>query len=246
MSTAPEPVESVPFAGTPEISEAAQVARERLHQEIERVRNGVEEMLDEQEARGNDADQGNGHGQADEDLRRELESLRIETRDYVKKKVRKSEKRLERSVREIDARTDALERRIDQVEANREETERRIDQVEADREEAKRRVDQVEAKREEAERRIDQVEAKREEAERRIDQVEANREETERRIDEVEADREEAEWRIHNSTEEMLDGLLDDIRSIADRLIDQPAPEPVPEKAPVGRVGSRPLGMRTK
>jgi hypothetical protein len=209
MSAAPEPVESAAVAGAPEISEAAQIARERLHREIERVRNGVEEMLDDQEARDNVApesdrlDQSPGtqaqsagvhtpvspglYAPPSEDLRHELESLRIETRNYVKKKVRKSEKKLERSVREIDARTDALERRIDQVEA----------------------------------------------------------------------DREEAEWRIHNSTEEMLDGLLDDIRSIADRLADQPAPKPEkakpepakaspPAQAPVGRVGPRPLGIRNK
>jgi DNA repair exonuclease SbcCD ATPase subunit len=180
MSTTPEPAESAAFAGTPEISEAAEVARERLHREIERVRHGVEEMLDEQEARGNRPEQAYGHAPAAADLRHELASLRIETRDYVKKKVRKSEKKLERSVREIDARTDALERRID----------------------------------------------------------------------EVEADREEAEWRIHNNTEEMLDDLLDEIRSIADRLADQPAPAPRPGPGPVqppsGRVGPRPLGMRTR
>jgi hypothetical protein len=135
-------------------------------------------MLDEQGARGNGAEPANDYAPPGEDLRQELESLRIETRDYVKKKVRKSEKKLERSVREIDARTDALERRIDQVEA----------------------------------------------------------------------DREAAEWRIHNSTEEMLDGLLDDIRSIADRLTDQPAPAaaPAPVQPSVGRVGPRPIGIRTR
>ena len=137
-------------------------------------------MLDEQDARGDDAERVHGHAPAGEALRHELASLRIETRDYVKKKVRKSEKKLERSVREVDARTEALERRIDQVEA----------------------------------------------------------------------DREEAEWRIHDSTEEMLDGLLDEIRSIADRLTEQPVPAPAPGPgpvgAPVGRVGPRPLGMRTR
>ena len=50
------------------------------------------------------------YGAAPEAIRRELDELRNETRDYVKRKVRKSEKKLERSVRELDARTDKLER----------------------------------------------------------------------------------------------------------------------------------------
>jgi hypothetical protein len=187
MSAAPEPVDSA-AGGGPEISAAAQIARERLQQEIERVRVGVEEMLDEQEARGHVVGGAQGPAPAGEGLRRELEGLRLETRNYVKKKVRKSEKKLQRSVREIDARTDALERRIDQVEA----------------------------------------------------------------------ERQAAEWRIHNSTEQMLDGLLADIRSIADRLTERsaptpsPAPAPAPEpapgpvQAPVGRVGPRPRGRRTR
>ncbi|MFI5028079.1 MAG: hypothetical protein ACHQCF_03750, partial [Solirubrobacterales bacterium] len=116
MSAAPDPVEPAPLAGTPEISQAAELARERLHEEIERVRLGVEEMLDEQEY-------GEGRGA---DIRRELDELRLETRNYVKRKVRKSEKKLERSIREMDARTDGLERRIDQVEADREAAEVRI------------------------------------------------------------------------------------------------------------------------
>jgi DNA repair exonuclease SbcCD ATPase subunit len=152
MSAAPEPVEPAVPPGTPEVSDAAQLARERLRQEIERVRNGVEEMLDEQESNGN----GHRHGHAggsNEELRRELAELRIETRDYVKKKVRKSEKRLKRSVRELEARSDRLEERIDAVESGRE----------------------------------------------------------------------AAEVRIHNNTEELLDGLLDDVRAIADRLSGQPA-----------------------
>ena len=40
----------------------------------------------------------------------------------------------------------------------------------------------------------------------------------ERRIDQVEADRQHAEWRIHTNTEQMLDGLLREIRAIADLL----------------------------
>jgi hypothetical protein len=117
MSAAPDPLDPVLPPGTPEISHAAQVARQRLHEEIERVRLGVEEMLDEQEGNGN----GNGS-----DVRRELEALRIETRDYVKRKIQKSEKRVRRSMRELDARADRLERRIDQVEADREAAEVRI------------------------------------------------------------------------------------------------------------------------
>ena len=127
-----------------EVSEAAQLARQRLHEEIERVRGGVEEMLDELD----------GRGAGNADLRRELEDLRVESREYVKRKVRKSEKRLEKSVRKIDSRTSELEHRIDLVEA----------------------------------------------------------------------EREEAEWRIHNITEQMLDGLLLEVRSIADRLASRPAP----------------------
>lgn len=105
-------------------SAAAEQARARLHEEIERVRVGVEEMLAEQ-------------GGEDADLRLELDAIRAETRKYVKKRVRKSEKRI-----------DKLERRLDQVEQ----------------------------------------------------------------------DRKYAEWRIHTNTEAMLDGLLREIRAIADLL----------------------------
>lgn len=94
----------------PDMSEGAQIARQRLHEEIERVRVGVEEMLDAEP----------------ESVRRELEALRVETRDYVKRKVGKAEKKLKRSLREMDARTDRIERRIDQVEADRQAAEVRI------------------------------------------------------------------------------------------------------------------------
>jgi hypothetical protein len=104
-----------------EPSEAAKQARERLHEEIERVRIGVEEMLAEQEGRG-----GPGRGIDAEQLRRELDELRIETRGYVKRRVRKSEKRIRRSVRDLEARSDGLEQRIDQVEADREAAEWRV------------------------------------------------------------------------------------------------------------------------
>jgi hypothetical protein len=111
-------------------SVAAEQARARLHEEIERVRVGVEEMLADQEAGG-----------VDVDLRRELDAIREETRRYVKKRVGKSERR-------TDKRLGKLERRIDQVEQ----------------------------------------------------------------------DRKYAEWRIHTNTEQMLDGLLREVRAIADLL----------------------------
>lgn len=48
-------------------------------------------------------------------------------------------------------------------------------------------------------------------SEKRIDKLE-------RRLDQVEQDRQQAEWRIHTNTEQMLDGLLQEIRTIADLL----------------------------
>jgi ElaB/YqjD/DUF883 family membrane-anchored ribosome-binding protein len=91
-------------------SVAAEQARQRLHEEIERVRSGVEEMLSEQ-------------GVDDAELRRELDAIRDETgremRGYVKKRIGKVEKR-------IDKRVAKLERRIDQVEQDRKYAEWRI------------------------------------------------------------------------------------------------------------------------
>jgi len=121
-------VSSHDLPGPPGISAAAEQARARLHEEIERVRVGVEEMLAEQD--GDDAD-----------LRRELDAIREETRSYVKKRLRKSEKRMDKRVAKL-----------------------------------------------------------------------------ERRIDQVEQDRKLAEWRIHTNTEQMLDGLLKEVRAIADLL----------------------------
>jgi antitoxin (DNA-binding transcriptional repressor) of toxin-antitoxin stability system len=119
----------MPFVDSPhDPSVAAEQARQRLHEEIERVRSGVEEMLAEQ-------------GSDDADLQRELDALREDTRLYVKKRLGKSEKR-------TDKRLGKLERRIDQVEA----------------------------------------------------------------------DRKYAEWRLHTNTEAMLDGLLKEVRAIADLL----------------------------
>ena len=111
-------------------SVAAEQARQRLHEEIERVRSGVEEML---------AEQGGEHDHPE--LRKELDEIREETKGYVKKRLRKSEARMEKSLGKL-----------------------------------------------------------------------------ERRIDQVEADRQHAEWRIHTNTEQMLDGLLKEVRAIADLL----------------------------
>lgn len=93
---------------------AAERARERLHQEIERVRVGVEEMIAEQE---------NGGGA---EIQRELDALRAETNALLKRRVRKTEKRLNRRIDDVNARTDALEQRLDQVEQERKYAEWRI------------------------------------------------------------------------------------------------------------------------
>jgi 2',3'-cyclic-nucleotide 2'-phosphodiesterase (5'-nucleotidase family) len=111
-------------------SVAAEQARARLHEEIERVRTGVEEML---------AEQAEDHDHPE--LRKELEEIREETRRYVKKRIGKSEARTEKRFAKL-----------------------------------------------------------------------------ERRIDQVEQDRKYAEWRIHTNTEQMLDGLLREVRTIADLL----------------------------
>lgn len=113
MNAAPNPVDPSQPPGGLSISAAADRARAELHAEIERVRLGVEEMLTES-------------GSDDPALQRELDSIREETRLYVKKRVRKTEKKLERSIRKIDDRTRTLEQRIDQVEADRRAAEYRI------------------------------------------------------------------------------------------------------------------------
>jgi hypothetical protein len=120
----------------PQISAAADRARAELHAEIERVRHGVEQMLDEQNA------------PADADLRRELDTMQEDLRRYVKQRVRKSQKRTDRQFRRLEERTVALEQRLDSMDAERRMT----------------------------------------------------------------------EWRIHSDTERMLDGLLGEVRAIADRL----------------------------
>ena len=114
MNAAPNPVDPPRPQGPPGISAAADRARAQLHEEIERVRLGVEEML---------AEQG---GPTDAEIQRELDNLREDTRLYVKKRLRKTEHKLERSVAKIDQRTRKLEQRIDQVEADRQAAEYRI------------------------------------------------------------------------------------------------------------------------
>jgi chromosome segregation ATPase len=104
MSTAPDP---------PEV--AAERARERLHEEIERVRTGVEEMLAEQESAIDGSD-----------LRRELDAIRDESSALVKRRVRKAEKRLNKRIDKVDARTSELAARLDQVEQERKYAEWRI------------------------------------------------------------------------------------------------------------------------
>jgi antitoxin (DNA-binding transcriptional repressor) of toxin-antitoxin stability system len=114
VNAAPNPADPSLPPGASGISAAADRARAELHEEIERVRLGVEEILTEQ-------------GQPiDADLRRELDSISEETRLYVKKRVRKTEKKLERSIRKIDDRTRTIEQRIDRVEADRQAAEYRI------------------------------------------------------------------------------------------------------------------------
>jgi prefoldin subunit 5 len=107
------PTPGDPSPESPEV--AAERARERLHEEIERVRSGVEEMLAEQE-----------NGIDETALRRELDVIREETNFLIKRRVRKTEKRLSKRINRIDARTEALEQRLDQVEQDRKYAEWRI------------------------------------------------------------------------------------------------------------------------
>jgi hypothetical protein len=89
-------------------------ARERLREEIERVRAGVEQMLADQD------------GEGSSDLRRELERLRVEGRRYAKRRVGKSERRLERSIDQVDRRVQELEQRFQAFEHERRYAEWRI------------------------------------------------------------------------------------------------------------------------
>jgi chromosome segregation ATPase len=53
---------------------------------------------------------------------------------------------------------------------------------------------------------------------KRIDKVNQRTDALEQRLDQVEQERKYAEWRIHTTNEQMLDGLLQEIRAIADLL----------------------------
>lgn len=99
---------------SPSLTASADRARAQLHEEIERLRIGVEEMLAEQAE------------PIPKELRRELDDMREETRLYVRKRVKKSERKLERSLQRVEQRTLQMETRIDQVEAERAAAEVRI------------------------------------------------------------------------------------------------------------------------
>jgi hypothetical protein len=110
------PVDPTPEGDQPPISLAAERARVQLHEEIERVRSGVEEMLAEQSAAGAE----------DEALRRELDALREDTRLFVKKRTKRVERKLGGRIDDVEQRTERLEARIDQVESDRAAAEVRI------------------------------------------------------------------------------------------------------------------------
>jgi DNA anti-recombination protein RmuC len=112
VSPAPDEPQRPP--GEESISASAERARAQLHEEIERVRRGVEQMLDEQNTPLNS------------DLRRELDTIQEDLHRYVKTRVRKSQKRTDRSIGRLDDRTTALEKRLDGIDAERRLTEWRI------------------------------------------------------------------------------------------------------------------------
>ena len=116
MNAVPNPVDPTPGGDQPPISLAAERARAQLHEEIERVRNGVEEMLTEQAAAGAE----------EEALRRELDALREDTRLFVKKRTKRVERKLDGRIDGVEQRTERLEARIEQVEADRAAAEVRI------------------------------------------------------------------------------------------------------------------------
>lgn len=116
MNAVPNPVDPTSEGDQPPISLAAERARAQLHEEIERVRSGVEEMLAEQSAAGAE----------DEALRRELDALREDTRLFVKKRTKRVERKLGGRIDDVEQRTERLEARIDQVESDRAAAEFRI------------------------------------------------------------------------------------------------------------------------
>ncbi|HEY1853805.1 MAG TPA: hypothetical protein VGG40_04395 [Solirubrobacterales bacterium] len=103
-----------PSPVSPALTASADRARAQLHEEIERLRVGVEEMLAEQAA------------PIPKELRRELDDMREESRLYVRKRVKKTERKLERAMQRVEEKTLQLETRIDQVEAERAAAEVRI------------------------------------------------------------------------------------------------------------------------
>jgi hypothetical protein len=114
VSEPPHPDDPARTTGEESISASAERARAQLHEEIERVRRGVEQMLDEQNAPLNS------------DLRRELDTMQEDLRRYVKIRIRKSQKRTDRSIRRLEDRTASLEKRLDGMDAERRMTEWRI------------------------------------------------------------------------------------------------------------------------
>jgi hypothetical protein len=116
VNAVPNPVDPTPEGGQPPISLAAERARAQLHEEIERVRSGVEDMLAEQSAASAE----------DEALRRELDALREDTRLFVKKRTKRVERKLDRRIDGVEERAGRLEARIDQVESDRAAAEVRI------------------------------------------------------------------------------------------------------------------------
>jgi chaperonin cofactor prefoldin len=116
VNAVPNPLDPTPGGDQPPISLAAERARAQLHEEIERVRNGVEEMLSEQAVAGEE----------DEALRRELDVLREDTRLFVKKRTKRVERKLDHRIDGVEQRTERLEARIDEVEADRAAAEVRI------------------------------------------------------------------------------------------------------------------------
>jgi hypothetical protein len=101
-------------SGEESISASADRARAQLQEEIERVRRGVEQMLDEQSTPLNS------------DIRRELDDMQDDLRRYVKKRIRRSDRRTEESLSRLEARTTALELRLAGFDAERRLSEWRI------------------------------------------------------------------------------------------------------------------------
>jgi chromosome segregation ATPase len=116
VNAVPNPVDPTSAGDQPPISLAAERARAQLHDEIERVRSGVEEMLAEQSVASAE----------DEALRRELDALREDTRLFVKKRTKRVERKLQGRIDGVEERTERLEARVEQVEADRVAAEVRI------------------------------------------------------------------------------------------------------------------------